>query len=267
MKHLFRQSARVVALALLVSSAAFSGVIINVFQSVGPTTDASGQLDTYLSNAEYALQHGLTSYGTPGTPGYYTEAAFPVDAGAIITTTFASWMANAFPTGNYANENGNELYFGVAISSTVAFSMSQVLFNSSLFGAGSLNDLCFNTHTVGSLSGVTATHDSTGAACGTGVTTNDASQLIDHFYYSGISLVDPTVVTSPADLAAEILNVAGTVGDVTYSLTTSDGKTTKAVTSFDLEPAVPEPGTTALLTLGFGLVLGLRRKLFATRVR
>jgi len=267
MRDLFRQPGRVLALLLLASSAAFSGVVqITVVASVGPTTDTSGLLNTYLSNAEYALQHGLTSYGTPDTPGYYTAATNPIYAGSIITTTFASWLASALPTGAYANENGNELYFGVSIVSSVAFTMAQVLYSGSLFTGGDLSDLCFNSHTVGSLGGVLATHTAD-PNCGTGVATIDAAKPIDSFWYSGVSLVDPTVITSAADLAAELALVDGTAGDVTYTLTEATGAIAGSATAtFDLV-AVPEPGTYALIGLGFGLMLSLRKKIFAARTR
>ena len=118
MTKLLLQPGRVLGLLLLVASAAFSATI-TIVQSVGPTVDASGKLATYLSNAEFALQNNLTSFGTVNDPVNYAAASQPIYAGSIITTpTFASWLGAASPTGAYANENGNELYFGVSIFSS-----------------------------------------------------------------------------------------------------------------------------------------------------
>jgi hypothetical protein len=269
MTKLLLQPGRVLGLLLLVTSAACSATI-TIVQSVGPTVDASGKLATYLSNAEFALQNNLTSFGTVNDPVNYAAASQPIYAGSIITTpTFASWLGAASPTGAYANENGNELYFGVSIFSSTPFTMSQILFSGGLITGGSLSHLCFNAHTVGMLGAVTVA-STPDANCGVlGSTTADGLTPINQLWYSGIGLFDQ--VASPAGLAAELALISGTVGDVTYSLTApnADGfpiVIASATSHFDLE-AAPEPGTIALLSLGFGAMLCLRKKVFATRIR
>ena len=95
MTKLFLQSGRILGLFFVAASAAFSGPIpLTIIQSIGP--DASPSWDTYVLNAEYALQNSLSTYG-PAGPAQYNVAPNPVPSGALINTagSFTSWMGVA----------------------------------------------------------------------------------------------------------------------------------------------------------------------------
>jgi hypothetical protein len=260
MTKLFVQSGKVLGLLLLAASAAFSAVVdISVIASVGPTADSPSGIPaswtTYVDNAEYALQNNLTSYGTPNTPGYYTQATTPFYSGGLITTTFNSWMGSA--PGLYAGQYGNELYFGLSLYSTTAFSMSQVGWFSDFvsLSPANLSPLTFNLHTVG-ISGGTGTNCSGGTLYNGVANSGTSSTLVNCLWYSGVTGFD--LVSDPADLSGALSDLTGT-GYGGYTLGDSSGQA-------NVDAEIPEPGTVALLSLGFGAILCLRKKVFATRI-
>src|SRR5437764_3789095 len=95
--HLIRCARILVPMLFATSLAMAATLTITVTPSIGPAAD-SAFYDTYRQNAEFALETGATTAGTPGTPGYYTVATSPIYAGALFATpTFNSWLGQAPP--------------------------------------------------------------------------------------------------------------------------------------------------------------------------
>jgi len=93
---------------------------VTVYPSIGPNGNGSPSISTYGLNAISALESGATSAGTPGTPGYYSQLprGTTVNPQSIISTGPNSWMGAPNPTGAFANEVGNALFFGMSIKSS-----------------------------------------------------------------------------------------------------------------------------------------------------
>jgi len=90
---------------------------VTVFPSVGPNGNGSPNIFAYGTNAIGALTSGQTSAGTPNTPAYYSQVApgSTVSPTSIIATSTPSWNGVANPGGNFANEVGNALFFGMHV--------------------------------------------------------------------------------------------------------------------------------------------------------
>jgi hypothetical protein len=137
-----------VSAAILFTGTAFgAGVTITVVPEIAPDyLDGNGNPNasytTWQTNALYALENGLSSYGTPGTPGYYTQQTWTSGTGAVTSSTdFNSWLGSAAAaTGNYSNEAGNYLRFGLIISSSTPFELADVAFSLT----DTANDLTFS---------------------------------------------------------------------------------------------------------------------------
>ena len=145
-----------VCAALFLSQHSYAGdVAITVTPSLAPNGFGSPSFDGYVSNALYAIDHGLSSYGDPTKPTYYQVAPSTLKASDVIVTGFNSWMGQANPGAvfgpDFANEYGNRLHFGLHVvgSNGAKFSISQLAFTATstdpgntlgfTFGAGSYN--------------------------------------------------------------------------------------------------------------------------------
>jgi hypothetical protein len=116
-RHLVLGSTMMLLLAAATAKAQYT---VTVYPSIGPNGNGSPSITTYGLNAISALETGATHAGTPGTPGYYSQlpSGSTVSPTSIISTGANSWLGNAHPTGAFANEVGNALFFGVSIKST-----------------------------------------------------------------------------------------------------------------------------------------------------
>jgi hypothetical protein len=117
------------ALASLAGVASADSFSIVVSPSLAPNAFGSPSFSTYQSNAVYAINNGLSSYGDPSSPTYYEQITGPVSVASAIVTGFPSWRGNANVSGAYASEYGNRVTFGVDIMSSTKFSISQLSFS------------------------------------------------------------------------------------------------------------------------------------------
>jgi hypothetical protein len=109
-----------VLLGLLVElSAAAAGVEIFVAASSAPEFGWSPSFDgippDYAVNALYALENGLSNYGDPASPTYYSQQSTFAPGDLMSSSGFKSWKGVANPTGLFTNEYGNLLHFGLHI--------------------------------------------------------------------------------------------------------------------------------------------------------
>jgi len=139
-------------LVLVFAGSAWAGIVIDVIPSVAPNAYVSAYFGDYQSNAIYAIENGLSSYGDPSLPSYYSVAPSVLPISDNIVTGFPSWdgsVANA--VGNFANEYGNRIHFGLDIlGNGTQFSISELSFvgtssdaNNTLgfsYGPGAIND-------------------------------------------------------------------------------------------------------------------------------
>jgi len=157
---------RILVLSLLVVFMGMAGAAayadaptITVIPSVAPNqTSGSPSWATYESNALYALENGLSSYGTPGTAGYYQAVANSgqVTLAQTLVTSFPSWDGIADPTGNYAGEYGSRLLFGAVVNGNGnTIELSNLSFNWTWDGQGGWysgdygEGYTYNAHTIG----------------------------------------------------------------------------------------------------------------------
>jgi hypothetical protein len=225
---------------------------------------------TYLTNAEHALENGLTSYGSAG-PSQYNVASNPVSAAAVLSTAGNSWMGTPSPAVPYNNEYGNELFLGITVYSTTGFQMQDVSFSAPAFSVASdLTGLNFNAYTVGAVGG-SGTNCAGGTRLdGTAGHTGNSATTINCLWYAGLALTafESNAAATSAILAADIAALA--IGNVTATYTLLNGPVgtgtpvTSASSVSDL--IAPEPGTLVLLSLGFGAVF-FGRKAVATRIQ
>jgi hypothetical protein len=117
------------ALASLAGAASADSLAIVVAPSLAPNAYGSPSFAEYQSNALHALENGLTSYGDPAAPTAYQRITGAVPVANAIVTGFGSWMGNAGVSGAYVNEYGNRVTFGVDISGSSKFSISQLSFS------------------------------------------------------------------------------------------------------------------------------------------
>lgn len=272
MTRLLLHSARSLGLVVLAASVCLAGSVpvVNIIPSIGPAVDPS--LTAYLTNAEYALEHGLTTYGGAG-PTQYNVAPNPVSAAAVLSTAGKSWMGTPSPAAPYNNEYGNELFFGITVYSAAGFQMQDVSFSSPAYGVtNDLTGLSFDPWTIGVVGG-------TGSNCSGGTRldgslghTGTDSTTINCLWYAGLALTafesDPAATA--AVLAADVASLAVGNAPTTYTLlsgpVTNPNSTEIIHATATPDLVSPEPATLVLLTFGFGAML-FGRKAVATRNR
>lgn len=121
-------------------------IVITVTPAISPDyidnlgNDPSSSYTTWQQDAIAALGLGLGSYGTQGTPGYYSAqnstaggmqaVANSADPGV---SSFPSWMGQVVtdPASNYINETGNSVRYGVVIKATggATFTLAELGFD------------------------------------------------------------------------------------------------------------------------------------------
>jgi hypothetical protein len=117
----------VACFALAPAPAVGAPVNVKVFVSVGPNPFASPSFDQYADNAMTALLNGQTSFGTPGTPEFYSALSSPqLQTNQIVGTGFQSWQGVAPPGGNFSGEFGSFVYYSAHITSSTPFSLHDV---------------------------------------------------------------------------------------------------------------------------------------------
>ena len=118
---MFRWFLGTIALTATVASAS-AAFTVTVVPSVGPDR-SSPDFGQYLQNASYGLHAGTTN-GTVGSPNFYAPSGTAVGGGAVNYLVpplgggvTGLWNGVVNPTGAYAGQTGNWVYFGLAITS------------------------------------------------------------------------------------------------------------------------------------------------------
>ncbi len=130
MKKLFPLTALLFGIALAPSAGAAS---IEVVPWLAPNAFGSPSFPTAQSNAVQAMYLGVSSFGTPGTPGYF-QARSNVTTAEAVVTGFNSWLGKADPGtvfgSAFANELGNRMTFALRVDGGgTQFSISQMSFS------------------------------------------------------------------------------------------------------------------------------------------
>jgi len=257
MGRLLSKSTLLLAIFLVFSSTTFASTLW-IFPSIGPS-DLSPSFGQYTVNAEAGLESGYIN--APGTanpvgsgPTGYAPASDPISPYALVSTSGFSWLGTPNPAPPFDQEQGNSLFFGLAVESFgTTFKMKDVTFSINIpgvfSGTSDLSGVEFSTHTVGYTCAVQP------------VTSADLSNCVAHNTGGGVGVDDNLDINF---LFTSGLYVSDLDGDPNtyqhksvesgYQLGVSNSDSTLATT------AVPEPGTFALLGLGLGLALRLRRK-------
>ena len=251
------------ALCLVAGAAvpARAGMIITVTPSVAPNAFGSPSYGTYVSNAIYALENGLTSFGDPNSPSYYQALSngAQITPDQVLVSGFPSWLGTADPGTAFgpafANELGNRLLFGLTIlGDGQQFSISQLSFGATssdpsnalgfTFAAGSYN---YSSDYVGVIYG-------NDGAANTYVTSGPNTQMVDALYGRGSGNAFDVYTDSPGGTIQDKLNTAlAGIQDMTFTGTYTLGGVGGATGSaFVNVSAVPEPST--LILTGTGLL-------------
>jgi hypothetical protein len=121
---------------VLLSVAAFAsaGINVTVTAAIAPNHWGSPNWDAWDNNAISAMQNGLTTVGTPGTPGYYQAIASGTTLNYntnVVTSGFNSWNGVANPTDSGAGESGSRVMFGVVVQATgnTTFSLNNLFWS------------------------------------------------------------------------------------------------------------------------------------------
>lgn len=250
-------------LSLLAVAPAFANPTIMVFPSVAPNAFGSPSYDGYVANAIFALENGLTSYGTPGTPQYYQQTS-QILPNQMIVTGFPSWLGLADPGTvfgpAFANELGNRPLFGIVIDGNGSkISIDQLSLSATsndpghllafAFGAGSYN---YSSNYVGIING---------AGGPTFVTGGPNTQLVDMIvgrgsgnafdaYCDGCTIADQQAAIDALSPDFAVMNQ--------FTGTYSYGALATGSATFDV---TPEPATCSFMLAGLVLagVLKVRR--------
>jgi len=248
----------------IVPMAAKSAITIDVTPSSAPNGNGSPSFSGYAANAIYALENGLTSYGDPSSPSYYTQAPAVMSVLNNIVTGFSSWNGVANPTGAYASELGNRLHFGLDVRGNgteisidqLSFSMASTDGNT-LGHSYSLGSYGYNSQYVGWDYGADGIR---GTADDIFITSGAASQQVDEIVSRGSGNAWAVYVDDyPGTLQDGINQAAADLGSSPIDFTgtyTLGGAQGSATVTF--EP-VPEPTTAGCFLLGLGALVCFQR--------
>jgi hypothetical protein len=248
--------------ALLADSIQFT-----VFPTIGPHFTSS-YYTTFTDNAVYALEHGLTSYGDPNSPSYYSQQDHGNYAETFYTY-FDSWRGNVSPTGNFASEVGNLIIFSEIIRGEGLFKASSISYK--VTGSGSaVDDYAWDgDYTVKFGSSVVGVVDNAD-----GSVRYVTSGLLSDTFVNAIIMRGRGIAgfmdtcwgcTSTADyVASQAYGVAQLAGLASLTMTTTvhlvDGSTASGSGTFKFDDAAtPEPSTALFLAAPL-LALALARR-------
>lgn len=257
------QTTLVLVIAPVVLSA---GPVMYVYPSIAPNPFLSPSWNQYAQNAVYAIEYGLGSYGTAGTPAYYQRQTTAILPGEVIATSFNSWKGQAPPPTGYAGEFGNAILFGLYVSGGgQTFNLGGLSYTENFFG--SLDTFSFAGQAYGyDLVGVyygpdriPGTADDVRYGLGN---PGDDSVAVDVIYFAGLGAM--FWVRDPAELAStisQVLNNRPPSASGAYSITIGGVPVSAEGQTF----LIPEPGTAGLVLLGLTGVLAWRRRRTAER--
>jgi hypothetical protein len=249
-------------LVLIFAASAWADVSITVTPSLAPNIYGSPSFDGYLSNAIWALENGLSSYGDPTLPTYYSAAPSVLPISDNIVTGFPSWDGIANPTGAFAAELGNRLHFGLDIKGNGSLiSISELSFSAVSADPGDTLGFSYGTGSYGYSNSYEGIIYGTGGAGDvseyTYVTSGDPTQLVNEIVGRGSGNAWASYSTDPGGTLQGIidLNVAGISANAnnepfTFTGTYTLGDVSESATVTFLP--VPEP--ISMIFFGTGLV-------------
>ncbi len=243
---------------LLAAGVAGAAPVINIFPSIGPDSDAAATFSQYSANALFALEHGLSSYGSAGASYYEQASAF--SSSDIISSydpdnpglAYNSWRGQTPPPAGYEGQYGNMLYWGAAIyGNGQRFSLNDVMYTESFFGKTSFSSL----GSLGFADAVGIYFGADGVLGGgddvryTGALGNGSTKL-DVLYFSGMG--SAFLVNDPSKLAYYLENIR--IADYPsvrggYMVGTPTGFYSGSQ-SMQMSDAVPEPATFGFVGIG-----------------
>jgi len=256
-------------------------ITMTIVAAEAPNAFGSPSYSAWAANAIYAAEHGLSSYGTPGTPSYYQEVTSGTDSSNIVTS-FPSWNGVANPPPPFSHELGNRLTYTVIVTDSTGADISLSELRGLMTSSDPLNTFGFTYNwSTGQLaySGGTYTSPTNYSAGQVGLITGDltpitsgpATQLVNELIVTGFgnalantsSAACKALGSSQAAInCVEAQYKALMPFDITatFSLVGTPNGTISASDSVPF-PA-PEPGTLTLFgsaVAGLGL-LGKRRR-------
>ncbi|HTS25684.1 MAG TPA: hypothetical protein VMH81_07410 [Bryobacteraceae bacterium] len=242
-----------------------SALTIIVFPSVAPNAYGSPSYADYVSNATTALENGLASYGTPGTPSYYQQTPV-LETSDMIVTGFPSWEGQADPGTvfgpAYANELGNRPLFGVVITGDgQKISIDQLSFTAFSNDPGNLLGFSFAQGSYTYSSNYVGIINGPGGP--TYVTSGPSSQLVDEIVGRGSGNADAayctgcTIAGQQAAINALLPDFVG-MTRFTGTYTYGDGLAAGSGT-FDIAPE-PRTGFLVLPTLALAALWVIQRR-------
>ena len=255
--------------------------IFEIVPSKGP--DGLGSVvtfNTYAANAVNSLENNLGTVGNPSTdPTAYAPKTtvspnvYRGSATEMIFSGFASWDAQANPTGNFATQTGNRIYFGVRIlGEGTKFALHNLEFDADSNDASNFFDPLFRNFNGSTYNprriGIDYGADN---AKGGGddiiyMNSESGSLTIDELIYVGEDVALSSGSSQPTD-QGNLDNAVGVINNLgifsilgTYNLydpsdTTHSGTPIATGTA---ELLIPEPSSVALLAAGL-LVISNRR--------
>jgi PEP-CTERM motif len=251
-------------LALMVAVPAKAQYTVTVYPSIGPNGNGSPSINTYGANAITALETGASTAGTPGTPGYYSQVpkGSYIPPSSIIATGPTSWNGVANPTGAFAGQVGNNLFFGVAIKSNSASPFTPTAADLAYNLSTSATNAGFNAKLSGTLAGRTygpflvGFNGSTPIPAGTPVQGTPVTAI----YWAGPSA--SFAVPNPAGLPAAIASLNAqfsTAIPAGGGPGNSFGNNSLTSNAAFIGSTVPEPSSVVVLALGVVGLLGYTR--------
>jgi hypothetical protein len=276
-------------LVLALSAGAAQAITIEVYPSSAPNAYGSpsffdnGVIPGYQSNAISAIGSGLSTYGNPALPTYYSRwPSSTLTVADNIVTGFPSWRGQADPGtafgAAYASELGNRMTFGVHIlGNGTQFSISQMSFAAQSTDGNSLGfswatgSYNYSAGYVGVIYGDVNTY----------VTDGPNTQLVDELIGRGSGnawaayLTDPGGVTPQDKINNAVQSIWDSAGDApfdftaTYTLNVGNGVSGSATVEFvgtglpaEAPGAVPEPASASLALGGLLALAGfaIRRR-------
>jgi len=273
--HLLTFVSAVALCCLLEEPVAAQTVTIEQYAAEAPNVYGSPSYSGWAANAIYALENGLTSYGTPNTPTYFQEIQGVSTSGNIVTN-FNSWNGVANPSSPYSKEEGNRLTFLIVAKSSSGnnISLSQLSETMSsndakdTFGVTynwGTGQFCYSGHCY-TYGAATYSADQVGLISGGGEYnsgqpgTDEVNELIVIGIGNALANTSGGTCSALGSTQAAI-NCVVAEYDALFPLVISSTAMIDGVSNTD-PVNVPEPGTLALFgaaLAGLGLV-GMRRR-------
>jgi hypothetical protein len=253
---------------------ASAAIRIDVIPTLAPNRGVSPSWDVWAANELYAIENGLSSYGNPNLPSYFSVAPSTLPAAYNVVSDFPSWLGRADPGSAFgaafASETGNRLHWAIHIlGQGQRFSASQLSFlmdtptiadpNYNLAGIVAPGIFPYNTEYAGIDYGLDRVK---GTADDVRITSSLNTQLIDEYVGRGPGNAWWARNSTPgANDQARLLSVAnGAVtaggGPVPFSAQYTLGALSAGATI----TFVPEPSTWVLLGSGLLMLGAVRRR-------